>query len=309
MDMQTLPAIPSLSKLYRGQVAGLIRPGGKPPVLAAPATGYQVEDVALDAENVARYCHLIGFRLRDAVPATYPYILSFPLVMQVMSGKDFPFRAVGTVHIANSIEQYRVLRIGDNLDIRVHAENLRPHRKGLAIDMLTSIDVAGAEAWRQTSTFLGVGASFADSAPAELCDRPQAQRLLPKAREEALAEIPAALLRWSFEQVREYAQVSGDKNPIHVSRAGAKAFGFPRPIAHGMYSHARMLASLEGRIPQEIRVLADFYAPLTVPATTALLSRGDASGAWDLCLRRGSDPTKLHVAARVEPMDPPGQGR
>ncbi|MGP5497236.1 MaoC family dehydratase [Corynebacterium flavescens] len=309
MDFQTLPAIPSLSKLYRGQVAGLIRPGGKPPVSSAPATGYQVEDVCFDAESVARYCHLIGFRLRDAVPATYPYLLSFPLVMQVMSAKDFPFRAVGTVHISNLIEQHRALRIGDNLDIRVHADNLRPHRKGLAIDMVTSIDVAGSEAWRQTSTFLGVGASFADSAPAELRDRPQAQRLLPKAREEALMESPVALLRWSFEQVREYAQVSGDKNPIHVSRAGAKAFGFPRPIAHGMYSHARMLASLEGRIPQEIRVLADFYAPLTVPATTALLSRDDGAGAWDLWLRPASDPKKLHVAARVEPMDLLGQGR
>ena len=29
----------------------------------------------------------------------------------------------------------------------------------------------------------------------------------------------------------------------------AKAFGFPRAIAHGMWSQARCLAQLEGRIP------------------------------------------------------------
>ena len=307
--MQTLPAIPSLSKLYRGQVAGLIRPGGKRQAHCAPAIGYQVEDVALDVDNVVRYCRLNGFRLHDAVPVTYPYLLSFPLVMQVMSAQDFPFRAVGTVHIANSIEQYRAIEVGERLTIRAWGENLRPHRKGLAIDMMTSIDVAGAEAWRQTSTFLGVGAECASDAPRELRDRPQAQRLLPEAPEKAFAQIPAGLLRWSFQQVREYAQISGDKNPIHVSRAGAKAFGFPRPIAHGMYSQARMLSSLEGRIPQRIRVLADFYAPVTVPATTALLSRGDSARAWDLWLRRDSDPKKLHVTARVEPVDSLGRGQ
>ena len=42
---------------------------------------------------------------------------------------------------------------------------------------------------------------------------------------------------------RRYAAVSGDRNPIHLYALTAKAFGFPRQIAHGMWSKARCLAA------------------------------------------------------------------
>ena len=44
---------------------------------------------------------------------------------------------------------------------------------------------------------------------------------------------------------RAYAAVSGDVNPIHMSALTAKAFGFPRAIAHGMYTAARALSEYE----------------------------------------------------------------
>ena len=51
---------------------------------------------------------------------------------------------------------------------------------------------------------------------------------------------------------RRYAAVSGDRNPIHLYPLTARAFGFPRAIAHGMWLKARTLAALEGRLPEAL---------------------------------------------------------
>ena len=89
---------------------------------------------------------------------------------------------------------------------------------------------------------------------------------------------------------------------------GAKLFGFPATIAHGMYTHARMLSVLEGVLAGSTRITADFYKPVILPATTGVYvsaagaDNASGAGARDLTLRKAKDPSKLHVAARVEPL-------
>ena len=75
-------------------------------------------------------------------------------------------------------------------------------------------------------------------------------------------ELPPAL-------GRRYAAVSGDRNPIHLSALGAKAFGFPRAIVHGMWTMARCVAALDHRLPDSFTVQASFRAPILLPATVA----------------------------------------
>ena len=52
-----------------------------------------------------------------------------------------------------------------------------------------------------------------------------------------------------------FAGASGDHNPIHLYPLTAKALGFPRQIAHGMWSKARCIAALENRLPEAVRVI------------------------------------------------------
>src|SRR2546423_13586700 len=42
----------------------------------------------------------------------------------------------------------------------------------------------------------------------------------------------------SVEQIRRYAQASGDHNPIHLDQAFARSAGLPGVIAHGMLTMA-----------------------------------------------------------------------
>jgi acyl dehydratase len=82
----------------------------------------------------------------------------------------------------------------------------------------------------------------------------------------------------------DYAAVSGDRNPIHTSRVGARLFGFPRPIAHGMWTKAHALAALEGRLPEAYTVEVTFKQPVLLPASASFTTTRTAEG-WDFDLR------------------------
>jgi acyl dehydratase len=87
--------------------------------------------------------------------------------------------------------------------------------------------------------------------------------------------VPSSGIEWRLagDLGRRYAAVSGDHNPIHLYGLTAKAFGFPRQIAHGMWSKARCVAMLEPRLPDAVRVDVAFKKPILLPSTVAFGSR------------------------------------
>ena len=95
-----------------------------------------------------------------------------------------------------------------------------------------------------------------------------------------------------------YAGASGDFNPIHLYALTAKAFGFPRAIAHGMWSLARAAALLESARGGRARTLSvQFRQPLLLPGKVAL--KFDASGKSGefALLARNSD--KVHFSGTL----------
>jgi acyl dehydratase len=48
------------------------------------------------------------------------------------------------------------------------------------------------------------------------------------------------------EQVKAYADASGDQNPLHQDDAFARSVGFPGIIAHGMFSMAHLVSAITG---------------------------------------------------------------
>jgi MaoC like domain len=131
--------------------------------------------------------------------------------------------------------------------------------------MLTAVHSAGELVWEETSTFLRRGRGDVD-APASGLDR--------------LDVVKGSGVEWSLggDLGRRYAAVSGDRNPIHLYGLTAKAFGFPRQIAHGMWSKARCLAALEGRLPEAVTVEVAFKKPILLPGRVAFGSAREADG-------------------------------
>lgn len=237
-----------------------------------PDRTLRVGGLVIDRANVAEYAALTGLTYGDAVPLTYPFTVTFPTVMALITGFDFPFAAMGAVHTENHISAYRPIAVTDTLDIAVHAENLREHRKGLLVDVVTDINVGNDPAWHQVTTFL-------HQQRTSLSDEPK-----PPPVKQPKLPPPSAVLRVNAGQIRRYAAVSGDHNPIHTNPIGAKLFGFPTVIAHGMFSAAAVLANIEGELPDAVSYSVRFGKPLVLPASPGLYVDRVADG-WDLALR------------------------
>jgi len=271
-----------MTSLVRAAVGAipLIPRGDRLPDRALAATG-----VGIDRASVAAYCALTGLRYGDHVPLTYPFVLSFPTVMQMLTGFDFPFPAMGALHVANEITALRPIAVTDTLGITVRAGNLREHRKGLLADLTTEVRIGNETAWQQVSTFL-------HQQHTSLSDQPK-----PPPPKPGRLPAPNAVLSITPSVIRRYAAVGGDRNPIHTSVVAARLFGFPGVIAHGMYSAAAVLANIEGHLPDRVRYSVKFGKPVVLPARAAVYLHREPGG-WDIALRH---PTKgyPHLTATV----------
>src|SRR5205814_9031133 len=117
--------------------------------------------------------------------------------------------------------------------------------------------------WLQRSTYLRQGKGAENGARPQ---REEDEEIEFEAERAALWKVPSDV-------GRSYAEVSGDRNPIHLHPLAARAFGFPGAIAHGMWMKARCLAAFEGRLPGACRVDAAFRRPLAVPGSARFASR------------------------------------
>ncbi|WP_253814787.1 MaoC/PaaZ C-terminal domain-containing protein [Nocardia amikacinitolerans] len=268
----TLTETPKNSSLFVKAALGAV----PVPLLSArkstvPDRVVQLDGVKVDPDHLAAYCRATGLRFGDSLPLTYPFILSFPLAMQLVVARDFPFVAVGAVHAQNVIERTREISVSEPLDFRTHIENLREHPKGLLVDAITEVSVGREQVWRQVTTFL-------HQQRTSLSDQPKGE---PKPEE--VPPPPLRALRVDQKMITRYANASGDHNPIHTSALGAKAFGFPKAIAHGMWSAANVLSNIEGRIPEKVTYTVKFGKPILLPATVNVYA-DQVEGGWDLSL-------------------------
>jgi acyl dehydratase len=291
-EVRELDSAPRMRVLYpkaglgaaRGLLGRLPGVGGGEPAL--PDVELRLPGVEIDREHLADYDRVCGFRLRDTLPPTYPHILAFPLSMELMTRGDFPFPVIGMVHIRNRIELTRAIRADERLELRVWAEDLRPHEKGLQFEMRAEASVLGDEVvWRSWSTYLRRGES-SGSAPKEPSDREEPPR-------------PQAQWKLPGDVGRAYAGVSGDSNPIHMHSLSARLFGMPGAIAHGMYMKARCLAALEGHLPKELEADVSFKLPARIPGTVSFAS-WEADGGRRFSLRDAKNE-KPHLTGAAKP--------
>ncbi|MEE1727725.1 MaoC/PaaZ C-terminal domain-containing protein [Streptomyces sp. BE282] len=242
------------TSLVRGAVTSPFKHPGRPGA-TLPTDRLTLPAAPAAPGPLAAYRDICGFPAPESepLPLTYPHVLAFPLAMRLMTARRFPLPVVGLVHTWIEIVARRPVQSDEPLELTVYAEELTPHRRGTEVTMVTEARSAGALVWESRSGYLSRHATNATGSTREADGSPT----LP-----AVAEwrLPGDL-------GRRYGAVSGDRNPIHLHPITARLFGFPRAIAHGMWTVARCLAEADGR-PGEIRsVRADFRAPVLLPAT------------------------------------------
>ncbi len=197
------------------------------------------------------------------------------------------------MHTSVTLIRHTALSATDAYELSVHVAGLAPHRRGTEAAVVTVLRTAGGDVvWESTSTYL---ARHRTDGPAPG----------PARREHG--PLPA-VAEWCLgpDVGRRYAAVSGDRNPIHLHPLTARLFGFPRAIAHGMWTVARCLAAHGA--PDAALVRARFGSPVLLPGT--VVHAADALGHFELRdtsgtgvppLERRREWGRVHLTGQVLP--------
>ncbi|MCH7383571.1 hypothetical protein MMP71_06865 [Acinetobacter dispersus] len=282
MNTRHFSQLPKPYLAYPKVIQGLIfkKPKGEK---VLPQVEYVVDTLKIDAKHLESYNEICGFKNDGFVPAIYLAVLSQSLQMHMMTSEAFPFPILGLVHIRNQIKQTRKIAVNEQITLSCKFGELKQHDKGLQFDFITTAKVAGEVVMENLTTYLS------------------RQKTEKKAGEKAKdTQEPAYQLQaeWNISENtgRRYAVISGDFNLIHIHAVTAKAFGFKQAIAHGMWSKAKALASIE--LPAAYEADVWFKLPMFLPSTVEFLTAAEPKQT-DFLIRNVKSK-KPHVAGTVK---------
>jgi hypothetical protein len=275
MATRELNSAPSMLPLFARAGAAMIPGASNLPFIGGagrdvPDLTLRLTDASIDPDRLSAYSRVCGFGTRATIPPTYPHILAFPLQLSLMTDPSFPFPAIGLVHIANRIIQHRPIKTTEKLRIDVRATPVEDHPRGKQFSLVSEARVGDELVWEEVSTNLKRGGGSED-ATAPGSDLPKAE------------DLPATAT-WTLagDLGRRYGSVSGDLNPIHVHPLTARLFGFKSAIAHGMWTKARCLGALQGKLPDAFTVEVAFKKPILLPGKVEFCEAAEEGAAFDV---------------------------
>lgn len=261
-SMQTLDQMPDMAAVALKAFTTMTRRPGRNP--AIPALNVGLPATAVDVVALRKYREVCGFREYGYLPMTFPQVMAWPLQLHLLVQPEFPLPLLGLVHLRNQIRQYRPMSADNVYSVHVGLGECRTGSKGLEFDLVTRyFDPAGRPVWESVATTLHREKGGSGGA-----------------RRSALEDVSIPMEQTSFDVPadigRRYAGVSGDWNPIHLYAFSARLFGFPRAVAHGMWSLAQSCARLEEKLAAPPRELfAQFKQPLFLPGRVTLSHSGN----------------------------------
>jgi hypothetical protein len=255
LEFARAPAVwPMYPKLMMSRKPILVPEGG-----AVPRIESRLAKVVIDRKHLESYSEICGAATGGTLPIAYPHILAMPLHLAMLGAEAFPVKLFGLVHVQNRIAMRQPLSADEPAEIRCWVEGHRESERGQEFDLHSEYVVKGDAIWDETCTFL-------------------ARRKLPQGAKPATTTrtveggpdsmaIKSSSFRAPAGLGRRYGFISGDVNPIHMSDLTARAFGFQRAIAHGMWSLARLASDFEAQqFDGGCELTAAFKLPIHMPA-------------------------------------------
>ncbi|PWJ41046.1 MaoC/PaaZ C-terminal domain-containing protein [Sediminitomix flava] len=234
----------------------------------------------IDDFQLSAYKAYFGFEQAE-VPLPFLYLMAQKAQIKLMVEQDFPLAIPGMVHLENKMHYYaepntnQAFVLETTMEIKAKEGSLLP----VSIVKIYQDNVL-----------------IADSESLYLSKRKSKGK---KKKKEAEAK---PLLREDFSKQwilhanagKEYAEISGDKNPIHTSKIGAKLFGFPSMIIHGWCSASKATASLEKEYQKPIKSIEIvFKKAIVIPRKVAIIAKKEELSAVFEFRKEGAEDVYL----------------
>jgi len=255
-------ALPSLMTLYTN---ALFKRNQKQ-LTALPELTLKVSDFAINMVQFNQYMESFGFEGDKKVPAPFFYLATQTSQLYLLTQSGFPLSPAGLVHLGICFEQQGALLTKEwnsssaGNYIVMSIVNQRDSKKGLVFDIETEFYGPGKTACLKiTNTYLARAIKVkSDEGLPVLCEFNQAGASSESEMNSAIA--------LNQHVGKRYARLSGDYNPIHLTRLTAKLFGFKQPIIHGIYLVSKAYAQLHNKLNGAPRKgVFQFKSPFYLP--------------------------------------------
>ena len=235
--------------------------------------------------DVQRYNKVCNFPTdMSNVSLTYPQLLAAPLHYQIITHPQFPFPAIGLVHVEQHITSHLPISTESAVTITTWCNNLHQVRSGYQFSLHTKVFLENKKlAWEGESIVLtrslpGHKKQRSDKGKPENIDY----------RIENKIVIPENM-------GRQYARISKDWNLIHVHWVFAKMFGFQRAIVHGMWTLAKAISWGTEQGLQINKCHARFLRPVLLPSTVTLALQENEKKKYIHILRNRDQKINLDI--------------
>ncbi len=206
----------------------------------------------------------------DSLPILYPAVVVLYPSVCLMAAPEYPFPAIGSVHVYNTTKLNRKISMKESLAFVLKPDKMIRHaKKGSEVEFISTLtDSANKTVWTNSSKFLIMHNQRKDKQE-EVSSKANAAVTWVEPLESDLVLVSEEIWPLGPNASIQYASVSSDYNPIHVSSLAAKLTGFPGIIMHGMYLIARAASECqrvmgeEGKPPVEIST--KFQRPCVLP--------------------------------------------
>ena len=274
LEFARAPAVWSMyPKIMVSRKPSLVPEGGEVPRIES-----RLAKVVIDRKHLAQYSEICGAATGATLPIAYPHILAMPLHLAMLGAEAFPVKLFGLVHVQNRIAMREPLSADEAAEIRCWIEGHRETERGQEFDLHTEYVVGGQPRWDETCTFLARRRPPAGAGKTTTISRAVENGVDGAVIKSSSFRAPAGL-------GRRYGFISGDVNPIHMSDLTARAFGFPRAIAHGMWSLGRLASDFEAaQFDGGCELNVNFKLPIFMPAWL-MLQRWDIENGVAFVLR------------------------
>lgn len=224
-----------------------------------PQTRIILQGFQPDPSLISRYRTICGFTINNdgAIPITYLQTLFIGILGRFIISPFFPLKPTGLIQVFQSFEQKRPVNTGETLDLACILSGFTKKEAGIETRFILEVRSGGEIVWQ------GISGFFTRSGAKKAPSAPKPEDIFLEERETIPVPSGTGL---------RYAAVSGDYNPHHLYTFTARLFGFKTAIAHGMWSLARVTASLEREFDLQGTALieASFKLPVFMPAVTTL---------------------------------------
>lgn len=221
-----------------------------------PKLGAEWNGVKVDTAALTRYREACEIVNEPGLPVHYPHVLVSAMHLNLLTEREFPLKLMGAVHLRNHAIRYRPIEASETLDLSAQLAECRFRPQGIEFDLDTELSSSGELVWAERTTFLVRKKLKTEDPQSPLAE------VYPWPGEDAAGE-EYCRFKVPVKAGKQYASITGDYNPIHVSKVLAKAFGFKRDLVHGLWGVARATAGMEElNSDQPVRVDIAFKGPL-----------------------------------------------